>query len=139
MTLDIYQENILDHYQNPRNFGHIKNPDLKAHDSNPLCGDSFDIELKIKNNKIEEVRFSGHGCAISTAAASMLSEELKGKKVEEALKIEKEDILRFLGVELSHVRIKCAMLSLKVLKLALYQKNTKKQNLSVKTKHKQKD
>ncbi|MEM2130959.1 MAG: SUF system NifU family Fe-S cluster assembly protein [Candidatus Woesearchaeota archaeon] len=127
MSLNIYQENILDHYQNPRNFGKLKNCELKAHDSNPLCGDTFDFELKTeKDDKgniiIKEVKFNGHGCAISTASASMLTEKIIGKKINDVLKIDKKDILEMLNVELSHVRIKCAMLPLKVLKLALYQK-----------------
>lgn len=126
MSLDIYQENIMDHYENPRNFGHIDNPDAKAHDKNPLCGDVFDIELKFKDNKVSEVKFSGHGCAISTASASMLSEKLKGMGIEEAKKLEKEDILELLGIELSHVRIKCAMLPLKIIKLGLYEYLDKK-------------
>lgn len=129
MSFNIYQENILDHYQNPRNFGKLKNPDLKAHDANPLCGDTFDFEIKLdkKNNTllIKAVKFNGHGCAISTASASMLSEKIIGKTIDEALKIDKKDILEMLNVELSHVRIKCAMLPLKVLKLALYQKDNK--------------
>ncbi|MEM3373738.1 MAG: SUF system NifU family Fe-S cluster assembly protein [Candidatus Woesearchaeota archaeon] len=125
MSLNIYQENILDHYQNPRNFGKLKNPDLKAHDSNPLCGDTFDFEIKTSKDKqgniiIKDVRFNGHGCAISTASASMLTEKIIGKKIDDVLQIDKKDILEMLNVELSHVRIKCAMLPLKVLKLALY-------------------
>lgn len=127
----MYQENILDHYENPRNFGKLKNPDLKAHDSNPLCGDTFDFEIKLEKDKnnnyfIKDVKFQGHGCAISTASASMLTEKIKGKKIDEALKLDKKDILEMLNIELSHVRIKCAMLPLKVLKLALYQKENKK-------------
>ena len=126
MSLDIYQENILDHYESPRNFGHLKEHDVKAHDSNPLCGDSFDIELKFKGNKIEDVKFSGHGCAISTASASMLTEKIKGKTLEEIKKLDKEDILELLGIELSHVRIKCAMLPLKIIKLGVYEHLGKK-------------
>jgi nitrogen fixation NifU-like protein len=120
MSLDIYQENILDHYENPRNFSKLKEKDIDAHDSNPLCGDSFDIELKFKNKKVKEVGFSGHGCAISTASASLLSEKIKGKTLDEIKKLDKEDVLELLGVELSHVRIKCAMLPLKIIKLGVY-------------------
>lgn len=120
MSLDIYQENILDHYENPRNFGHLDKQDIKVHDSNPLCGDSFDMEFVFDDDKVEDVRFSGHGCAISTASASMLTEKVKGMKKEDITKMDKKDILDMLGIELSHVRIKCAMLPLKVAKLAMY-------------------
>jgi nitrogen fixation protein NifU and related proteins len=118
--IDIYQENILDHYENPRNFGHINEPDIKSHDSNPLCGDVFDMEFKFKEGKVDDVKFSGHGCAISTAAASLLTERVKGMRIEEARKLEKDDVLEMLGVALSPVRLKCALLPLKVLKLGIY-------------------
>jgi nitrogen fixation NifU-like protein len=75
MSIDIYKENILDHYENPRNFGHLDSFDVRAHDSNPLCGDTFDIEIKFDKGKVKDVMFSGHGCAISTASASMLTEK----------------------------------------------------------------
>jgi len=120
MSLDIYQENILDHYETPRNFSKLKEKDVEAHDSNPLCGDRFDIELKFEKGKVKEVGFSGHGCAISTASASMLSEKIKGKPIEEIKMLDKDDVLDLLGVELSHVRIKCAMLPLKIIKLGVY-------------------
>jgi nitrogen fixation protein NifU and related proteins len=120
MSIDMYQDNILDHYENPRNFGHLKKPDVKSHDTNPLCGDMFDMEFIFKDGKIYDVKFSGHGCAISTASASMLTEKIKGMGIEEIKKLEKDDILELLGIELSHVRIKCAMLPLKVLKLGVY-------------------
>jgi nitrogen fixation NifU-like protein len=127
MSIDIYQENILDHYENPRNFGHLKKADAKAHDANPLCGDVFDIEMLFEKNKLKEIMFSGHGCAISTASASMLSEKIKNLSVEKMKKIEKEDVLEMLGIELSHVRVKCAMLPLKVMKLGIYNYLDKKQ------------
>ena len=121
MSLDMYQENILDHYENPRNFGSLGKFNVRAHDSNPLCGDSFDIELIIKNNNVEDVRFLGHGCAISTAAASMLTEKIKGMSLDKIKKLDKDDVLALLGIKLSHVRIKCAMLPLKIIKLAAYE------------------
>ena len=126
MSIDMYQENILDHYENPRNFGHLKEHDIKSHDSNPLCGDTFDMEIKFMGDKIEDIRFSGHGCAISTASASMLTEKIKKMSFEEVKKLEQKDILELLGIELSHVRIKCAMLPLKVLKLGVYNYMDKK-------------
>ncbi|MFH2019845.1 MAG: Fe-S cluster assembly sulfur transfer protein SufU [archaeon] len=119
--MDMYSENILDHYESPRNFGHLKEFDSHAHDKNPLCGDTFDVELKVENEKVKEVAFSGHGCAISTASASMLSEKIIGMALKDVEKLDKEDILKLLGIELSHVRIKCAMLPLKVVKIGIYE------------------
>jgi len=127
MSIDIYQENILDHYENPRNFGHLKKADAIAHDANPLCGDVFDIEMRFEKNKLKEIMFSGHGCAISTASASMLSEKIKNLSVNQIKKTEKKDVLKMLGIELSHVRLKCALLPLKVMKLAIYDYLNKKQ------------
>jgi len=127
MSIDIYQENILDHYENPRNFGHLKKADAKAHDANPLCGDVFDIGMRFEKNKLKEIKFSGHGCAISIASASMLSEKIKNLSVNQIKKIEKKDVLELLGIELSHVRLKCALLPLKVMKLAIYNYLNKKQ------------
>ena len=122
----MYQENILDHYEYPRNFGKLTACDAKAHDSNPLCGDTFDFQFKFKNKKLIEVMFDGHGCAISTASASMLTEKIKGVNIEEIKKLDKKDILELLGIELSHVRIKCAMLPLKIIKLGIYDYLNKK-------------
>ena len=81
--MNIYQENILDHYKNPRNFGKLKNPDIVAKDANTLCGDEIEIQIKLKDGKIEDIRFSGPGCAISRASGSMLTEYVKGKSVDE--------------------------------------------------------
>lgn len=112
----IYQENILDHYKNPRNHGKIENPSIHHHEYNPLCGDKIDFYLVIKNKKIVDVKFNGNGCAISQASASMLSEQVKGKTIEEIEKLTKEDILEMLGIPISPVRLKCALLSLDTLK-----------------------
>jgi nitrogen fixation protein NifU and related proteins len=140
MSIDMYQENILDHYDNPRNFGHLKKPQVKSHDTNPLCGDMFDMEFIFKDGKVDDIKFSGHGCAISTASASMLTEKIKGMKIEDVKKLEKQDILDLLGIEVSYARIKCALLSLKVMKLGVYDylnkttktmPGTKKENNSV--------
>jgi len=120
MSIDIYQENILDHYENPRNYGHLISPDVKSHDTNPLCGDTFDMEFRFDDGKVKEVKFQGHGCAISTASASMLTEKLKNMPLEDVKHLDKDDILMLLGIELSHVRIKCALLPLKVAKLGVY-------------------
>lgn len=121
MSLDDYnRQNIIDHYQHPRNWGTIENPDVSAEDSNPLCGDRIRMDLKIKDGKVEDVKFSGVGCSISRAAASMLSDEIIGKSLEELKAINRDDILEMLGIELGPVRLKCALLALKTLKVGVY-------------------
>ena len=118
---DIYHEMIVDYSRNPINYGEIENHDVTFHDSNPLCGDSIDIDMKIDENKVTDIKFHGKGCAICMACSSVLTEITKGKSIEEARAIEKNDVLSELGLEhLQAVRIKCALLSLKVLKSALY-------------------
>jgi len=112
---------IIDYSRNPLNFGKIENPDATFHDSNPLCGDQIDIDLKIDENKISDIKFHGEGCAICMACTSVLTEITKGKNIDEIKELKKNDILSELGLEnLQAVRIKCALLSLKVLKFALY-------------------
>jgi nitrogen fixation NifU-like protein len=118
---DLYREYILDHYQNPRNYGTLEDPDISYQDDNPLCGDVIRIDIKLdKENRVSEVGFTGEGCAISQASASMLTEEILGKTLEEVKEISKEDILDMLGIQLGPVRLKCALLSLKVLKAGAY-------------------
>jgi nitrogen fixation NifU-like protein len=117
---DLYREFIIDHYRNPRNYGKLEDPDISYAEDNPVCGDHIQIDLKVNDGRISDVRFSGHGCAISQASASMLTEELMGLTLEEAKGISKEDILEMLGIPLGPVRVKCALLSLKVLKAGLY-------------------
>jgi len=117
---DLYREFIIDHYRNPRNYGKLDDPDISYAEDNPVCGDHIQIDLKVSDGRITDVRFSGHGCAISQASASMLTEELVGLTLEEAKEISKEDILEMLGIPLGPVRVKCALLSLKVLKAGLY-------------------
>jgi nitrogen fixation NifU-like protein len=121
MVYDMYQENILDHYQNPRNVGTLEKPDLTARENNPLCGDSIELYLKLDGQqRVSEVAFQGQGCAISQSAISMLTEELKGKHVSELEKLAtKEHIFQLLGVPISHARMKCALLGMDVLLLAL--------------------
>ena len=118
---DIYHEMIIDYSRNPLNFGKMENPDASYHDSNPLCGDSIDIDLKFDGKKISDIKFHGRGCAICMACTSVLTEIAKGKDVDQVRRLEKNDVLGELGLEhLQAVRIKCALLSLKVLKFALY-------------------
>lgn len=118
---DMYREVILDHYKNPRFNGELDPADISYQDDNPLCGDMIRIDLRIDdNNRVIECAFSGQGCAISQASASMLMEDIQGKSLEEIKDYTREDILDMLGIELGPVRLKCAMLSLKVLKVGAY-------------------
>jgi nitrogen fixation NifU-like protein len=115
-----YREYILDHYKNPRNFGRLEHPDITHEEDNPLCGDVVGMDFRVKDGVIEDVRFHGRGCAISQASASLLTERLKGMALEAARKIDKNDVLGELGIQISPARIKCALLSLKVLKVGAY-------------------
>ena len=114
MSMD-YREYILDHYRDPRNYGQLENPDVHSEDSNPLCGDQLMMDLQIKDDRVTEVRFKGRGCAISQAAASMLTEMIENKTLEEVIALGKEDVLEALGIPISPARTKCAFLSLRVL------------------------
>jgi nitrogen fixation NifU-like protein len=115
----LYAEDILDHYKHPRNFGHLEHPDIHVEASNPLCGDRLAMDLLVKDGVVDDVAFSGQGCAISQASASMLTEEILGKKVDDLAGTTRDDILDMLGVEVSYARMKCATLSLGLLRLAL--------------------
>ncbi|MHC1771558.1 MAG: Fe-S cluster assembly sulfur transfer protein SufU [Flexilinea sp.] len=119
---DLYREIILEHYKNPSYKGELVPSDLSFEDENPLCGDQLRIDLRVdKNGNVTDARFSGHGCAISQASADLVVESIIGKNVEDLKKMTKDDVLDLLGIEeLGPVRLKCALLSLKVLKGGLY-------------------
>ena len=118
--MDLYRDEILDHYKHPRHFGHLDEPSLTFHDSNPFCGDEITLELKIADGIVADVAFTGHGCAISRASASMMSDEIIGKPLEVLRGWNKEDILDLLGIDIGPVRMKCALLPLKALKAAVW-------------------
>jgi nitrogen fixation NifU-like protein len=116
---DFYKEYILDHYRNPRNFGHLEAPDASAEDLNPLCGDKIRMELNVDaEGRVADVRFSGKGCAISQASASMLTESIKGQKLEDIARMKMDVVVENVGIGISPTRMKCATLGLKVLKSA---------------------
>jgi nitrogen fixation NifU-like protein len=116
----LYREIILEHYRNPQNRGTLDPADFSYEDTNPLCGDEIRIDMRVDDGIVSDVAFSGRGCAISQASASMLTEMVKGQPLEEVKKITKEDLLEELEIPLSPARLKCALLSLKVLKAGIY-------------------
>ena len=119
---DLYREVILDHYKNPRRHGVIEGADASAEGQNPLCGDEVSIFVSFgeDNDTIDDVKFSGRGCAISQAATSMLMEMVKGRKASDVATLPKEDLLEEIGIPLTPIRLKCAVLGLGVLKVALH-------------------
>jgi nitrogen fixation NifU-like protein len=120
MTDSLYREAILDHYRNPRNKGNLDPADFSYEDVNPLCGDEIRIDVRTDGERVTAIRFSGRGCAISQAAASILTEMVDGRPLEEVKAISRDDLLDELGVPISPARMKCAMLGLKVLKAGIY-------------------
>jgi nitrogen fixation NifU-like protein len=120
MTLEMYKANILDHYKHPRNFGELPEASAKAHAANPLCGDELDYFLKFDpQGKVSEVKFTGRGCTITIASASMLSEKLTTMSKEEITKLTTDDILKIIGVPINPARMKCATLSLEAVQQAI--------------------
>lgn len=120
MSDDIYREIILDHYKNPRNRGTLDPHDFSYEDVNPLCGDEVRIDVRVENDKVKEIAFSGRGCAVSQASASILTEMVEGLPLDEVKAITKDDLLDEIGIPVSPARLKCALLSLKVLKAGIY-------------------
>jgi nitrogen fixation protein NifU and related proteins len=121
MAFDMYQEIILQHYKSPRNFGSLEGADLVGEESNPLCGDHIRMQLKLdpSHGRVEQVRFDGDGCAISLASASMLTEKVKGQPLDAVSHLNRDDVLKMLGIPLSPVRIKCALTGFAALGRAL--------------------
>lgn len=120
MNSEIYQEQIIERYKNPVNFGTVRDADVLVKDYNPSCGDVIEIQLKFEKEKIIEIKFQGHGCAINTSSTDILIDIVKNKDTEFVRNLMKEDFLKHLGIELSPLRLKCALLGLKVLKTGVY-------------------
>ena len=115
----LYREYILDHYKNPRNFGELEPRDTEFFDRNPLCGDELGVHVRLEGDRVADLRFHGRGCAISQAAASIISDELKGKTVADVAELDRHFVVEELGIDLSPTRLKCGLLSLKVVQGAL--------------------
>jgi nitrogen fixation NifU-like protein len=116
---DLYRDYILEHYRRPHNFGVLDDANAQHEGANPLCGDRITLQLRLSGGKIAGVGFTGRGCAISQASASLLTDEIKGKSVDEAAKMTSNDVIDMLGIEISPARLKCALLSLETLQHAL--------------------
>ena len=127
MSTNLYREELLDHYKNPRNKKEVANPDFSSGHNNPACGDSIEITGRLQDGKITEIGFSGVGCIISQAAASMLTEKCIGMTIEEVLALTKDDVLEMMGLKLGPNRLKCALLALEALKDALMAYQQKQQ------------
>ncbi len=118
---ELFRDHILDHYRHPRCHGTLEHPDARVEDANPLCGDKLSMDFRFRDGRVAEVRFSGQGCSISLASASLLCEAIEGKPLDEVKALTRQDVLDLLGIdELGPVRSKCAMLALKTVKAAAY-------------------
>ncbi len=130
MSDPIYTEIIIDEAKNAHNKGTLENPDISQHDANPMCGDTITLQMNVNNNAISDIKWNGEGCTICKACTSVLTQMIKGQDIEFAKNLKKEEILSELGlqhlIKQSPVRIKCALLSLKALKLGLYSYLAKK-------------
>jgi nitrogen fixation protein NifU and related proteins len=116
---DLYRDYILEHYRRPHNFGVIEDPSASIEGSNPLCGDRITLQLGVRDGVVERIGFTGRGCAISQASASLLTDEIKGKPLADVAAFRADDLLDLLGIEISPARLKCAMLSHETLQQAL--------------------
>ena len=123
---DLYREIILEHYKNPQNKGKLLKPDIITEDENPLCGDQLEIHMRIKQDVLEDISFEGKGCALSIATTSILSEEIKGKKLKDIQKLTRENIYALIGIDVTPARNKCVMLSLTTIKKGLAEYENKK-------------
>ena len=125
--MDMYRTQILEHSKEPHNKGSLKNPDVKYKEKNPLCGDEIQIELNIdEKGNIKNIKFNGHGCAISQASASLLTDEVKGIHIDDIMELKRQEMLDILGIELAFMRVKCAMLALHVTQKGILQWKAKK-------------
>ena len=127
---ELYREEIMDHYQNPRNFGKIRDADVSYQDYNPVCGDEITMQLRMENGTVKEPMFTGKGCAISQAAASMLTEEIRGKSAREIVAMKQDEMLKIIRINPGPVRIKCAMLALRAVQKGIVRYEAKKQMVS---------
>ncbi len=116
---DLYRDYILDHYKHPRNFGELDPHDLSSREHNPLCGDELGVQIRVRDERIEDIRFQGHGCAISQAAASIASDELKGMELARVGELGADWMIELLGIPVSATRRKCALLNLKAVRGAV--------------------
>ncbi len=116
---DLYRDFILEHYKRPKNFGELDPHDLEAHEHNPLCGDELGVHIRVSDGRVDDLRFHGHGCAISQASASIASEELIGMELATAATLDADWMLDLLGIPISATRRKCALLSLKAMRAAI--------------------
>jgi nitrogen fixation NifU-like protein len=118
---DLYRDYILEHYRRPHNFGVLETPDLRWEGANPLCGDRITLMIEVRDGKVADVAFTGRGCAISQASASLLTDEMRGKSLEDLEKLTPDDVLDLLGIEISPARLKCALLSLDTMSHAMHE------------------